>query len=175
MEQTRGKGAGGSNTNGNGLPYEIKTDLSTHFKNLENGKIKFNEFDKEFIRCSKGELFYKLKNDVDYNVKKGHGCKSPDECYIDEENKIVFDIEKKFQQVNGSVCEKIQTADFKRKNISKVLGNKYKIVYIYCLSDWFKDNCKAELEYLEEIGVPVFWGNDENYKSDIINFIVNYK
>ena len=48
------------------------------------------------------------------------------------------------QEIMWFICEKIQTADFKRKNISKVLGNKYKIVYIYCLSDWFKDNCKKK-------------------------------
>lgn len=37
-----------------------------------------------------------------------HGCKQPDECLIDENNKILFILEKKFQNNNGSVCEKIQ-------------------------------------------------------------------
>ena len=50
----------------------------------------------------------------------------------------------------------------------------YNIVYIYCLSDWFKENCKTELEYLEYLNIPLFWGNDSNYKDNIINFIINY-
>ena len=51
----------------------------------------------------------------------------------------------------------------------------YKIVYAYCLSDWFKENCKAELEYLDYKNVPVFWGKDVDYKNKVVNFIVNYK
>jgi len=48
-------------------------------------------------------------------------------------------------------------------------------VYIYCLSDWFKKNCKAELEYLEYKNIPVFWGNSNIYKTNIIKYIINYK
>ena len=36
---------------------------------------------------------------------KAHGCKNPDECYIDEERKIMFIIEKKFQQVGFCLRE----------------------------------------------------------------------
>ena len=43
-----------------------------------------------------------------------------------------------------------------------------------CLSEWFKDNCKAEMEYFHEKNIPVFWGNSETYKQDMIDFIVNY-
>ena len=45
---------------------------------------------------------------------------------------------------------------------------------MYCLSDWFKINCNAELEYLEYKNVPVFWGNCPNYKKNIIDYIINY-
>ena len=47
-------------------------------------------------------------------MEKAHGCKNPDECYIDKESKNMFIIEKKFQQCSGSVCEKIQTPHFKK-------------------------------------------------------------
>ena len=49
------------------------------------------------------------------------------------------------------------------------------IVYIYVLSDWFKHNCEAELQNLDEIGIKYFWGNSDTYKDDIINYIVNCK
>ena len=85
-----------------------------------------------------------------------------------------FIIEKKFQQCSGSVCEKIQTPDFKLWQYSRTFPD-YTIIYIYCLSDWFKKNCKAELEYLDFKNIPYFWGISETYKDDIINFILNYK
>ena len=54
---------------------------------------------------------------MDTTINPAHGCKRPDECFINSETKIVFIIEKKFQKVGGSVCEKIQTPDFKFGNI----------------------------------------------------------
>jgi len=82
----------------------------------------------------------------------------------------VFIIEKKFQQTPGSVCEKIQTAPFKLNQYKKMFPE-YNIYYIYCLSDWFKSNCIAELEYLKDEGIPVFWGNSDKYKEEIIDYI----
>ena len=110
----------------------------------------------------------------DKNITKAHGCKNPDECLIDYTNKKMFIIEKKFQNVGGSVCEKIQTPDFKIWQYNRTFPT-YEIIYIYCLSDWFKENCKAELEYLKYKKISVFWGNSPSYKNDIIDFIINYK
>ena len=114
-----------------------------------------------------------IDNKIDHTIPPAHGCKRPDECYIDEERKIIFIIEKKFQQVPGSVCEKIQTSDFKKWHYSRLIPD-YEIVYIYCLSDWFRANCKAELAYSAMINVPIFWGGDDDYKSKIIDFITSY-
>jgi hypothetical protein len=111
---------------------------------------------------------------INKDIENGHGCKSPDECYINDEKKIIFIIEKKFQKVNGSTCEKIQTPDFKIWQYSRLFKD-YDIVYIYCLSNWFKDNCKAELEYLQYKNVNVFYGDDTYYKRKIVNFMNNYK
>ena len=86
----------------------------------------------------------------------------------------MFIIEKKFQQVSGSVCEKIQTIDFKLWQYRRTFPN-FEIVYMYCLSEWFKLNCKAELEYLQEQNIPVYWGNDTDYKAQIVGFITNYE
>lgn len=174
--KNKGTGAGGKNTNANGLPYEELTDLSTHYEfiNSDSKEICFKSHKKSFIIIKQGGLFSVMKDFMNHNVTKAHGCKNPDECYIDNINKHIFIIEKKFQQTSGSVCEKIQTADFKLWQYGRTFPY-YKIVYIYCLSDWFKENCKAELEYLEEEDVPVFWGNDSEYKTKIIDFMVNYK
>lgn len=172
----RGTGAGGAGTNKTGLSYEARTDLVTEYsvvKNLGMFKtIKFSGNDKVFWATAKAGLFKTIK--CDPKVEKAHGCKQPDECYIDETSKVIFILEKKFQQCSGSVCEKIQTADFKRRQYRKTFPG-YTVEYFYCLSDWFKGNCKAELEYLDEIGIRVFWGSDSEYKKKVIDFMLNYE
>lgn len=178
MITNKGTGAGGSNTNKTGLPYEQLTDLNGHFivhhTNKFSESISFNNTERKFIRTKQNNFFKYMVNYINKCVNKAHGCKNPDECYVDEVNKKIFILEKKFQQTSGSVCEKIQTSDFKKWQYSRTFPG-FDVIYIYCLSEWFKTNCKAEIEYLEYKNVPVFWGNSDTYKEDIINFIVNYK
>ena len=177
--KNKGTGAGGANTNLNGLPYEKLTELNTEYNILHSDKyynlIQFKNNEHVQLKCTKqNNLFKTMKEEVNLEVEKAHGCKNPDESFINEEKKIIFIIEKKFQQVTGSVCEKIQTPDFKLWQYRRTFPN-YQIVYIYCLSDWFRKHCKAELEYLSYKNIPVFWGSEETYKNKIIDFLVNYK
>lgn len=170
--------SGGKNTNINGLSYEKLTDLTDCFERLKldkfSEKIKFFKYEEILIRTRQACLFKYMDNHVDKNIKKAHGCKNPDECYINEKTNTLFIIEKKFQKVSGSVCEKIQSSDFKMWQYKRTFPN-FNIVYIYCLSEWFKKNCEAEIEYLTYKKIPIFWGNSDSYKENIIDFIINYK
>ena len=243
--KNKGTGAGGSTTNKNGLSYEEITKLDDRITIIEKNNfssiIKFNDNKKLFTKTEQANLFKCMKDETNTNIEKAHGCKNPDECYIDKDLKNMFIIEKKFQQCSGSVsaelqqqdewramaaknaaaatqleqakarqdfvtanevketmamhekaqqeqykvweaqndelrsvCEKIQTPDFKLWQYSRTFQD-YTIIYIFCLSDWFKKNCIAELEYLDFKKIPYFWGSSETYKDDIINFILNYK
>jgi hypothetical protein len=78
----------------------------------------------------------------------------------------LFIIEIKFQQVAGSVDEKLQTCDFKRKQYSKLvhpLG--WRVEYVYVLNDWFKKpEYKDTLEYIHSMNchylfneIPLSW------------------
>ncbi len=83
----------------------------------------------------------------------------------------MFIIEVKYQEVEGSVDEKLQTCDFKRKQYIKLLSPlNMEVEYIYILNDWFRNpkykdvldyiisvNCKYYFNYLplEKIGLPV--------------------
>ena len=180
MNINRGTGAGGKNTNKNGLNYEEITDLNNKITIKENyfkncSKIVFNcNQNKIFISTKQGGFLKFMKKYKNINIESGHGCKYPDECYIQLEEKTIFIIEKKFQQTSGSVCEKIQTPDFKLWQYQRLFPD-FKIIYIYCLSDWFKENCKAELEYLRHKNIPYFWGSSKTYKDEIIHYILNYK
>jgi hypothetical protein len=101
------------------------------------------------------------------NLDLCHGCKKPDEIYIDMSNKIIFWIEKKNQNVPGSVSEKLQTAHCKRYSLEKNFPG-FQIEYIFMLSNFFKTGHTAELDYLKMINVPVFY-IDEKHK--IIDYI----
>ena len=183
--KNRGTGAGGANTNKNGLKYELETEL---FKSpiflsritLKNNNKHINEINikgnnNTYIHIKKSnQLFKYMKDEMNKDIPQAHGCKQPDEAIINKTKNIIFIIEKKFQKCGGSVCEKIQTSQFKIWQYSRTFP-KYKIVYIYCLSNWFKKNCIAELEYLKLKNVPVFWGNKTDYSIDLTNFIINYK
>lgn len=169
---------GGSKTIQNGLSYEKLTNIDSEFNIISVDKhfkiICFKKSNTIMKIPQKSNLFASMNNKLNKNITKAHGCKKPDECYINETNKTIFILEKKFQQTSGSVCEKIQTSEFKIWQYSRSFSE-YKIIYMYCLSDWFKKNCKAELEYLEYKKVPVFWGNDINYKTQLVEFLINYK
>ncbi len=169
----RNKKSGGVMTNRNGLSYEKLTDLQTEYKivskNSKYSIIKFPLSDNEYIKPK--NLFEYMKEYLAKDIPKAHGCKKPDECYINKEKKLIFIIEKKFQKVSGSVCEKIQTGEFKRWQYSRSF-TEYKVVYIYVLSKFFSENCVAELEYLEFCKIPVFFGCKETFKQDITQFIV---
>ena len=178
-QRNRGTGAGGANTNRNGLPYEEITSLNDRYTILSQDKfsytIKFNDHSSNtfVIPKTKKRLFKTMGDHCNDDVKSMHGCKEPDECYIDKFRKLIFILEKKFQCTTGSVCEKIQTSEAKKWNFERKFPG-YTVVYVYCLADWFRNECEAELEYLEYKNVPVFWGSSENYKNDIIQFITNY-
>ena len=78
----------------------------------------------------------------------------------------LFIIEVKYQQVAGSVDEKLQTCDFKRKQYLKLvqpLG--IKVEYVYVLNDWFKHpSYKDVLAYINSVNchykfneLPLSW------------------
>ena len=163
MLQNRGTGAGGENTNKSGKSHEEKTHLSSFYTYSQNikkitpksylSKVSFGY--NEFMNIEQGGFAKYLKP----KSKLGHGCKKPDEMYIDENNKIIFWIEKKNQNGSGSVSEKLQGAPFKKKNLKENYPD-YDIEYIFILNDFFKNNHEAELNYLKEENIPVFFSDE---------------
>jgi len=177
----KGTGAGGANTNKNGLKFEEVTDLKDRYESIQTSRngigseVTFKGHSRTFIKVSKSSLHKYMEkiNEKNLTLKSAAGCKKPDEAYIDLDRNIVFIIEKKFQQESGSVDEKLQTGCFKQSHFKGMFPN-FKIYYMYCLSDWFKsDEYESVLNYLKDGGIPVFWGNSETYKENMIEFIHN--
>jgi hypothetical protein len=181
----RGTGAGGANTNKSGLHFEKITSLDSEYDKLkivpDNNKSLQTVFFKDynvtpFLRPSKTYFrkFMETSNKCNKDIPLAEGAKQPDEVYIFEtqtnkSQKYIFWIEKKNQKCNGSVCEKIQTGASKRKNL-QLRYPKYKVYYIYVLSSYFKKH-KWEISECKENNIPIFWGDEKDYKQNIIKFM----
>lgn len=74
----------------------------------------------------------------------------PDNTLITDTHVFIFEM--KYQQVAGSVDEKLQTCDFKKTQYEKLCKSlNKKVVYCYVLNDWFKDDkYKDTLDYILE-------------------------
>ncbi|MCO5278863.1 MAG: hypothetical protein M9911_12815 [Saprospiraceae bacterium] len=167
-------GKGGSNTK-TGLVFEGKTDLTTFLSGQKNYKvIEDNVFFKNELvaRVFKKYSFYKFleAEGVDWKSIVSKRLLPDDSIYVIINN-TMFIIECKFQQSAGSVDEKLQTCDFKKRQYQKLLSQlNMEVEYIYLLSEWFKKpeykdvldyiisvRCSYYFEYipLQKLGLPV--------------------
>jgi len=158
--------------------YENLTNLSSEYFSISNHnnflEISFKDNPSHnFLILNKKDFikYFHENNLINKKITNAHGCIEPDECYLNLTNKIIFIIEKKYQNINGSVCEKITTPPFKIWHFSQKFPD-FKIVYIYCLNKWFRDNCPRELEYLRVNNIPYFWGDGRTYKKQVIQFML---
>jgi hypothetical protein len=156
------KGRGGGNTI-TGLHFERKTDILS-LLNTKNGykvirnSIYFEE--KQVARSFKKYALYRfLKSEgVDY-TKIISKKLLPDEAIYVIVNNTLFIVEMKFQKVGGSVDEKLQTCDFKRKQYAKLMAPlNIEVEYIYILSDWFrKPEYKDVCDYIISVGCQYYF------------------
>ena len=167
-------GIGGGNTI-TGLIYEGEVDLSTYLAKQKDYDIDGTNllYKGKFIAYifKKHEFYYFLeKNNIDWKQLISSKL-LPDNCIYVIVNNTLFIIEVKNQNVAGSVDEKLQTCDFKRKQYKKLLSQlNIEVEYIYILSKWFKNpkykdvldyiisvNCQYYFDYipLQKLGLPV--------------------
>ena len=156
------KGKGGANTK-TGLVFEGKTDLATflHSKNgyKVNGEKVFYK-DELVARIFKKSGFYKFleEHSIDWKAIISKRLFPDDSIYVIRNNTL-FIIECKFQQVAGSVDEKLQTCDFKKKQYQKLLFRaNIEVEYIYLLGEWFKHpSYKDVLDYIISVGCHFYF------------------
>jgi len=168
-------GKGGDKTL-TGLIFEEKVDFLDLLKGIKgyninkSGKkagleVYFN--DKLIARAFKKHDFYKYLEENNINWKKIISKKLlPDDALLVIVRETLFIIEVKYQQVAGSVDEKLQTCDFKRKQYLKLVQSLgLKVEYVYVLNDWFKDpSYKDVLDYINSVNchykfneLPLAW------------------
>jgi hypothetical protein len=158
--KTGGSGGGKTIT---GLNFEKKANFQELLEKIKGYKFekvkgkagKFIYYENEFIaRCFKKYEFYRFLEESNIDWKSIVSKKLlPDDALLLIARDTLFIIEIKYQQVAGSVDEKLQTCDFKRKQYQKLVKQLDLFVeYIYVLNDWFKKpEYKDVLEYITSV------------------------
>ncbi|MCX7940739.1 MAG: hypothetical protein N2555_03070 [Endomicrobia bacterium] len=170
------KGGYGGNKTLTGLNFEKKTDLYKLLSKIPGYKVEKSAvragvdvyFENKLVaRCFRKYEFYKFLEENNIDWKKIISKKLlPDDSILVIIRDTLFIIEVKYQQVSGSVDEKLQTCDFKRKQFLKLvtpLG--LRVEYVYVLSDWFKKpEYKDVLDYIQSVNchyvfneIPLSW------------------
>jgi len=168
-------GIGGSNTK-TGLHFEERVDIKKLLQGIEGYELVETSkksgyrvlYDgKEVARCFQKHEFYRFLAEFKIDWKE-HLSKQllPDNGLFVIVRDTLFIIEIKFQQVAGSVDEKLQTCDFKRKQYTKLVHSLgWRVEYVYVLNDWFKEDCyKDTLDYIHSVNchymfneIPLKW------------------
>ena len=157
------RGTGGAKTK-TGLVFESRVEMKKLLDALAGykvtGDVVYFQNRKVAEFYGKNKLYKKLlePNGIDYSSLISKKL-LPDEAILILSGKTLFIIEIKFQEVAGSVDEKLQTCDFKKKQYSKLLEPLgISVKYVYILSDWFKkDQYKDVLNYVEFVGCYYFF------------------
>ena len=156
-----GKGGGNTKT---GLVFEGKVDLAPFLSHQPHYSIKGHDvyFDNEKVaRVFKKNDFYSIfLKELNIDWTKCISKKLlPDDSIFVLLNNTLFIIECKHQQVAGSVDEKLQTCDFKKKQYKKLMAPaNIDVQYIYLLDEWFKNpRYKDVLDYIQSVGCDYYF------------------
>lgn len=156
---------GGSRTNANGLKFEQETSLKEAFERAGYSVSERNNV-YDANRRIIGKLAPKNKLYSDILESEGINWKDyiskrwlPDEAFLNYTNNTLYIIEKKFQNGAGSVDEKLQTCDFKKKIYQRLFSaTDYDVEYAYVCNDWFRDYKYRDVhEYIESVGCHIFF------------------
>ncbi len=171
--KTGGLGGGRTLT---GLHFEKKVDFQKLIGEIQGYEVKKISgkagmgafFEKKLVAmCFRKYDFYEFLSEskVDWESLLSKRL-LPDDALLVIIRETLFIIEVKYQQVVGSVDEKLQTCDFKRKQYLKLVSPLgLKVEYVYVLSDWFKKpEYKDVLDYIHSVNchyrfneLPMAW------------------
>ncbi len=153
---------GGAQTNVNGLAFERQTSLLKMIARQPDFNVEGNIIKKNGVTIAehyeKHSLYKGLLEKHGINYRNIISKKLlPDEAFL--VGNTLFIIEKKYQACEGSVDEKLQTCDFKKKQYTKLLATiDIKVEYYYLFNSWFKkEQYKDVLNYINSVGCKYFF------------------
>lgn len=168
----KGTGAGGAKTNENGKKFEQDTNSKVYLENENFIKYPLwlsKTFEDKIVTFTTQAAFKNfMKEKFNRDV-----CRHPDEAFIVEftsGRKLVIIIEKKAQNVQGSVDQKLWSSPSIKREYEICLGNDFEVYYGLCLNqtltNWVisdKLKYKTLRQILEENKIEFFNGCKEDY------------
>jgi len=174
-------GVGGGNTT-TGLRFEGRVDFVNLITKIPGYSIAVPEygtinkrkigtdilFNGETVAtCFKKHDFYRFLEQEDVDWKSIISKRLlPDDAILVILRETLFIIEIKYQEGGGSVDEKLQTCDFKKKQYVKLVSPLgLRVEFVFVLNDWFKHpSYKDVLDYIHSVNchykfneIPVAW------------------
>lgn len=155
-------GIGGGNTK-TGLLFEGRVSIldllrSKNGYTISKDTVYYNG--KQVANCLSKNKLYKWLETQNIDYKKILSKKLlPDEALYVIIDNTLYVVEIKFQETAGSVDEKLQTCDFKRKQYARLMAPlNIEVEYIYILNDWFrKPEYKDVLDYVISVGCQYYF------------------
>ena len=188
----KGTGAGGANTNLYGKKFEDKTNNQERL--VEIGYVK-NSYAKKQKKANDYYLsktfedktvVFVLQNGLKTYIKYKYNIdmfRCPDEAYIIEYTsgrKVIKILEKKEQNVEGSVETKLWSGPSLKREYELVLDGKFEVYYGFCVSEFLKKKLTSnDKKYtilntiFQENNIEVLFGDDENYFETIDTWFNN--
>lgn len=177
MKREYNKSGGGAQTTLNGLEFERDTDFSELVDLLENYEVREIDFkDKkkikgfEVYRKDEEKLIGKIMPQnrfydflEELNIENTNSKKwQPDDVFINFENRTIYIIEKKWQEIEGSVDEKLLGFGNKRRIYQRLLDKSetpFSVSFIFIGNDFFeKDSYRDYFEMLRGDGIKIMIG-----------------
>lgn len=168
-------GVGGALTQ-TGLHFEKEVDFRQLIQTIPGYSLRASYgrpgldvlFESQLVaRCFRKGEFYQFLDEQGVKWRRVLSKKLlPDDALLVIVRETLFIIEVKYQKTPGSVDEKLQTCDFKRKQYLKLVGSLgLKVEYVYVLNDWFKQpGYKDVLDYINSVNchykfneLPLAW------------------
>ena len=188
----KGTGAGGANTNYYGKKFEEKTNNEQRLLEIGYVKISFTKKPKKAYDYYLSKTYetktivFVLQNGLKMYMKNKYNIdlfRCPDEAYIIEYNngrKVIKILEKKEQNVEGSVETKLWSGPSLKREYELVLGAEFSVFYGFCVSEFLKNKLVSnEKKYItlntifNENNIMVLFGDDENYFETFDNWLNN--
>lgn len=188
-QKNRGTGAGGANTNKNGLTFEEKTSSIPHL--LEKGFTLKKEkeaityyYRKDESSGETKEWFFFQKSALKKYCKKHFNknlYREPDECFMicqsgETKRYILKVVEKKNQNVPGSVDTKLYAGPGFKYEYKESLGENFTIDYAFTLNTYlikvYNEPKKEPMrKFNQKEGIPIFEGDSDTYYAKLFHWI----
>jgi len=177
-----GTGAGGVKTNYYGKKFEEKTNNQQRLLKMGYTKNSFTKnpkkaYDYYLLKIFEDKtIVFVLQNGLKMYMKNKYNIelfRCPDEAYIIEYTsgrKVIKILEKKEQNVEGSVETKLWSGPSLKREYELVLGAEFEVFYGFCVSEFLKNKIMSnEKKYtilntiFNENNIVVLFGDDDNY------------